>query len=130
MKNTKKNINKNLVGDPIFEAKKDKNFEKYSQEVDLKIRIAKEVYNMREQKNLSQQSLAKMAATTQRIISDIENADLNPGIFLMFKIFKVLEFTSHNIARIYNCPELFYVTNSSAGTFKSLPVESNVKINN
>ncbi|MDD5639658.1 MAG: helix-turn-helix transcriptional regulator [Candidatus Pacebacteria bacterium] len=128
MRNTKKNINKDVINDPIFEAKKDKNFGRYSQEIDLKIRIAKEVYNMREQKCLSQQSLAKMAATTQRIISDIENADLNPGTILLFRVAKALDFTSHNISRIYDCPELFYVANNS-GTFKSLPVDT-IKVNN
>jgi len=118
MKKIKKNINKKRI-DPIFEARKNSNFEKYSKEADIKIRIAEEVFFMRENRGLSQQVLAKNAETTQRVISNIENGDLNPGTFLLFKISKALNFNSHNLARIYDCSESFYVMNKSTGTLNT-----------
>lgn len=103
MKTLKKNSNNNHLIDPISEAKKNKRFKKYSQEADLKIRIAEEVFFERERKGLTQQLLAKTVGTTQRIISKIENGDLNPGTYLMFRISKALDFNAYNFIRIYDC---------------------------
>lgn len=123
-KTIKKNIDEEKVIDPILEARKSSNFEKYSQEAEMKIRIAEEVFIAREKSGLSQQNLAKIVGTTQRIISDLENGDLNPGSFLLFRIGKALNFTSHNFAKINNCPESFKimytsVKDFSAGTIKN-----------
>lgn len=113
MKNLKKNLSMKNI-DPFVEATKNKKYEEYSSEADLKIRIAEEIYAMRKLNNISQQKLAELAGTTQRIISCLENAELNPGAFLLFKIFKVLNFTSHNVAKIYNRPDILVISNGSS----------------
>jgi ribosome-binding protein aMBF1 (putative translation factor) len=119
MKKTKKNISKKTNIDPIFEARKNRNFEKYSQEASMKARIAEEVFAAREKKGLSQQNLAKIVGTTQRIISSMENGDLNPGSFLLFRVGKALDFNSHNFAKINDCPESFKIMSTSTGVFKT-----------
>ncbi len=53
--------------------------------------LAKLVYENRIALGLTQKDLAIKAGTTQRIISNIENAELNIGIKLLFKITKVLD---------------------------------------
>ncbi|MBN2837967.1 MAG: helix-turn-helix transcriptional regulator [Fusobacteriaceae bacterium] len=53
--------------------------------------LAKIIYEKRMALDLTQKDLAIKAGTTQRIISNIENAELNIGIKLLFKITKVLD---------------------------------------
>lgn len=109
MKITKKNTNK----DPIAEARKDPRFEKYSEEAMIKGRIGIEVFSKRKENNMSQQELAKAVGTTQRVISSIENGDTNPGTVLLVRIGKELNFNSHNLTKIYDCPETVMVSNLS-----------------
>lgn len=63
--------------------------------------IAEEIYSSRMALKLSQQSLAKRVGTTQKVISKIENAEVNFGIDLILRIsrelniqFKLGEFLS------------------------------------
>jgi len=94
----KKNI------DIMAEVRKNKNYAKYANEADIKIRIAEEVYKARTKKGLSQQELAKIIGTTQKVLSNIENADVNVGTVLLHKISIALGFTANNFVRIYKCP--------------------------
>ncbi|MDK2948878.1 MAG: Helix-turn-helix domain [Patescibacteria group bacterium] len=107
MKTTKKNIN-----DPILEARKDPNFEKYSEAARIRGKIGIEVFSKRKEKNMSQQELAKAVGTTQRVISSIENGDTNPGTVLLVRIGKELGFNSYNLTKIYECREVISVINS------------------
>lgn len=54
--------------------------------------IGDAVYKARNNKGLTQEELARETATTQRIISQIENADsYNMGAKMIFKLFKFLK---------------------------------------
>ena len=53
--------------------------------------LAKLIYEKRMALDLTQKDLAIKAGTTQRIISNIENAELNIGIKLLFKILRFLK---------------------------------------
>lgn len=108
MKDTSKKINM----DPLARVKESKNYDRYSEEADLKIRLAEEVFSMRQLYELSQKELAKKIGTTQKIISNIENADVNIGISLFYRIAKALKFTSVNLSKIYNADSLAYVFDS------------------
>jgi predicted transcriptional regulator len=88
--------------DPIAEARKGKYFNKLSQEAKERIRLGVEIYNTREALKMSQQSLAKKAQTTQKVISRIESGDVNVGLALLNKIAKALEFDHQNWSRIFN----------------------------
>jgi len=93
----KKNI------DPIAEARKNKHFKRYSDEADVKIRFAVAVYDARTKKRMSQQELAKKAQTTQKRISNIENADIDLGISAIYRISQALYFDSKTLADIFGC---------------------------
>ena len=76
--------------DAIAEAKKHPRYKEYAREARARIVLATEVYRAREKKGLSQQALAKRAKTTQKVISKVENGEVNVGIDLMFKIAQAL----------------------------------------
>lgn len=99
MKNT---ISKKRSIDPIAEAKKGAFFEQFSKEAQDRIRFGVEVYNVRESLGLSQQELAKRAKTTQRIISQIESADINLGFALLIRLTNALRFNYENWGRVLN----------------------------
>ena len=81
MKSTnKKNI------DPIAKAREYKLFDDYSKEARSRIVLATEIYKARTKKGISQQELAKQIKTTQKVVSKIENAEVNLGIDLLYKI--------------------------------------------
>ncbi|MBU4370230.1 helix-turn-helix transcriptional regulator [Patescibacteria group bacterium] len=103
MKNTNKKI---LTKDPMAEAKKDKDFLRHSEAAKVRIKFAVEVFKVREENGLTQQALAKMIGTTQKVVSKVENADVNIGIDLLNRIMKNLNFTSENLAEIFDCPIL------------------------
>lgn len=95
-------INKTNNIDPMAEARKLKGFAKHSREAEERIRLAEEVYKKRKGLGLSQTELAKRAETTQRIISEIENADLNIGFASLNRIGRVLNFNYKNWVNIFN----------------------------
>ena len=76
--------------DPLEEIKKDPHFSIYSAEESMKIRLAVEIYNARRSIWASQKDLAKAVFTTQRLISNIENADINVGMNLLGRIVRFL----------------------------------------
>ncbi len=93
-----KNINK----DPMAEARKNKNFNKYSKEARERIFLGLEIYNTRVSRGISQQELARMTKTTQKMISNIESASVDVRFSTLNKIKKALNFEAENWARIYS----------------------------
>jgi len=83
-------------------AKRNKSFnEKVEAELVL-IRLGVEVYDLRNSFNMTQTELAKKVKTTQKVISKIENGDVNIGFDLLNRIAKVLKFEAKNYSRIFN----------------------------
>ncbi len=96
-----KNINnKKINSDPIAEARKGKYFEQYSKEAKERIKLGVEIYNTREVLGMSQQELAEKAYTTQKVVSRIENGDVNIGFALLNRIASVLNFNYENWSNI------------------------------
>jgi len=93
-------IKKNI--DAMAEAKKYKKFQELSEDVDSRLRLAVEIYKERERMCLSQQDLAKKINSTQKVISRVENGDVNVGLDLVNRISSALSFTVNNWSRIYN----------------------------
>jgi transcriptional regulator with XRE-family HTH domain len=99
MKNTPK---KHIVIDAMGEATRSKEFKQYYKAAEARLRLAIEIYNCRIAKGLTQQKLAKLIGSTQKVISKIENGDVNIGFDLQNRIAENLEFNADNWARIYN----------------------------
>ena len=123
-----KNMNNKKINiDPIAEARKGKYFNKYSKEAKERIKLGVEIYNTRENLKISQQELAKKAETTQKVISRIENADVNVGFSLLSRIADVLGFNHENWGRIFNFNTpykfLFVGSNTVSNTTK---IEENI----
>lgn len=88
-----KNINRKKLNDPIARIRKHPKYKEYAQDARNRIDLAIDIYNFRKQKKLSQQKLAKKATTTQKVISKIENADMNMSWDLIMRILNALELT-------------------------------------
>ena len=130
--NYMKNINKKgkFNIDVIAEARKDKNFKKYSEGAEVRLNLALEVFNSRESMKLSQQRLAREISTTQKIISNIENGDVNIGIELLNRISKKLNFNSDNFVRVFGCPASVRIFPSVSNITVSMPNSEGVTVNN
>lgn len=98
-----KNTNNKINMDAMAEARRDKLFQKYSDNAEVKLRLSIEVFKKRESFNLNQQKLAKKIGTTQKVISKIENAEVNLGIDLLGRIIRSLDFSSNDLAKIFGC---------------------------
>jgi predicted transcriptional regulator len=98
--------NKKLNIDPMAEARKGKYFKQFSREAKERIKLGVEIYNAREFLNMSQQKLAEKAQTTQKVISRVENGDVNVGFALLNRIASVLNFSYKNWSSIldFNIP--------------------------
>ena len=83
-------MNKSKKIDAMAKARKHPLFKRYSKEARARILLATEIYNARTRKGLSQQALAKDAQTTQKVVSKIENGQVNVGIDLILKIIQSL----------------------------------------
>lgn len=92
--------NKKMQVDPIAEARKGKYFNQFSREAKERIKLGVEIYNAREILGMSQQKLAKEAQTTQKVISRVENGDVNIGFALLNRIASVLNFSYKNWSNI------------------------------
>ena len=92
--------NKKLNIDPIAEARRGKYFEQFSREAKERIALGVEIYNAREFLSMSQQKLAEEAQTTQKVISRVENGDVNIGFALLNRIASVLNFSYKNWSNI------------------------------
>ena len=100
MKNIIKKNKKNI--DAMAEARNHKKFQELSNDVDLRLRLAVEIYKEREKMGLRQQDLAKKIGSTQKVISRLENGDVNVGIGLINRIANALNFTVDNWSKIYS----------------------------
>jgi len=101
-----KNIfNKNT--DVLADIKMNKNYPLLAKAAEERIRLAVEVFNAREKLHLSQQVLAKAIGTTQKVISRIENGDVNVGMALVGRISEKLKFDSETFARIFQRPAIW-----------------------
>ncbi|OGY40899.1 MAG: hypothetical protein A2Y82_03450 [Candidatus Buchananbacteria bacterium RBG_13_36_9] len=83
-------MNKKIKKNPIAEARKHPKFKQFSEEAEVKIKLGIEIYDARNENDLSQQELAKLVGTTQKVISKIENAEVNAGINLLQRISRIL----------------------------------------
>ncbi len=98
MKNTNK-IKSSV--DPLAEARKNPRFLEYSKEAAGRMRLGAEVYNTRISRGLSQQELAALTGTTQKMISNIENAGVDVRYQTLNKIKDALHFQEDNWSRIF-----------------------------
>ena len=112
-----KNMNNKLANknrDPIEEARKSEKFRQYSENVMPRIRLATEVYNSRKALGLSQQALAKEMNSTQKVVSKVENGDMNLGIELLNRFADKLHFNSDHLARVFNCGQAYVIVSTDA----------------
>lgn len=101
MKNMFKKTKKQI--DAMAIAKKDKDFWLYSQPAKIKTRFAAKVFQLRKKQGISQQVLAKNIKTSQKVISQIENADVDLGINLLVRVATILNFQDEDWAEIFDC---------------------------
>ena len=74
---------------------KDPEFKKAYEEEKLKYEIARTVKETRQAKHLSQAKLAQQVRTTQRVISNVEQGQVNIGVNLLQRILIALELKIH-----------------------------------
>jgi transcriptional regulator with XRE-family HTH domain len=119
MKSTKHISKKEKIGiDPMVEARKNKGFKNHYDAAVVRIKLGVEIFNARKAKKISQQELAKKIGTTQKIISNIENGDINIGIDLLNRLSKSLGFTSEILGKIFDTPVLYWCSLQEGGIFK------------
>jgi transcriptional regulator with XRE-family HTH domain len=119
-----KNMNNKKLS-PIKRAKEFPGYEKIAKAARFRIRLSAEIYSARKKKNMSQMELSKKAETSQKVLSHIENADVNVGGELMNRLAGELSFTSETFARIFDCPAVFDASSlGSSDSQLKLPQES------
>jgi ribosome-binding protein aMBF1 (putative translation factor) len=95
-------IKKDRTTDPMAEARKNKKFALYSKEAAIRIKLGVEIYQARTAKGLSQQELARLTKTTQKMISNIESGNVDARFSTINKIKEALGFKIDNWARIFD----------------------------
>lgn len=96
-------MKKNIIKiETMKELRKDPIFQNYSREADERIKLAIEIYRSRVLLGISQQELAKITKTTQKMISNIEYASVDVRFSTLNKIRKALNFKIENWARIFS----------------------------
>lgn len=105
---------KQSVIDPISEARKNDGFSLHSKSARVSIRLAVEVYEKRKQNGLSQIDLAKKIGTTQKVISNIENGDVNIGIDLLKRLVDGLGFSNDDLGSIFESNYIYSLQNNTA----------------
>lgn len=68
----------------------DESLKKELEKLELEFELARQIIELRIEKGLTQSELAKRANTSQVVISRLENAEANPSLALIKKIFKAL----------------------------------------
>lgn len=106
--------NKRLTIDPIAEARRNDSFSLHSKSARVSVRLAAEVYEKRKQNGLSQIDLAKKIGTTQKVISNIENGDVNIGIDLLKRLVDGLGFSNNDLGSIFESSYIFSLQNNTA----------------
>lgn len=69
---------------------KDKALKKELKKLEPEFDLARQIIELRIEKKLTQAELARRAQTSQVVISRLENAEANPSLALIKKIFKAL----------------------------------------
>jgi transcriptional regulator with XRE-family HTH domain len=87
--------------DPIAEARKDKKFAFHSKSARVAVRLAVEIYAKRKQRGWNQIELAKNIGTTQKVISNIENGDVNIGVDLLKRLVDGLGLSNDDLGNIF-----------------------------
>lgn len=120
--------NKKLNIDPMAEGRKGKYFEQFSREAKERIGLGVEIYNAREILSMSQQKLAEEARTTQKVISRVENGDVNIGFALLNRIARVLNFSYKNWSNIldFNVPYNIMFVGSQTTSNTANKIKENV----
>lgn len=80
--------------------------DKYFMGALLRTRLATEVSALRTAKDITQQQLAKKIETTQKIVSEVENGNVNIGVELLGRFSKSLDFNTDNFVKIFDCPRV------------------------
>ncbi len=99
MKNMNNKNKKKAAYDPMAEARKNKDFPRYYKQAQDRIALAAELYRQRERMGISQKELAVKVGSTQKVISRIENADVNVGLSLLKRMAEALDFNCENWGR-------------------------------
>ena len=122
-----KNLNKRLTTrDALAEVRGNKNFLIYSKDAEIRVRLAAEIYNVRKfQMHWNQEDLAKKIGSTQKVISKIENGEVNVGIELLGRLVASLMLTEDSLGKIFSCPVLLNFNSSTSAS--SSVVETNQK---
>jgi len=100
------------IKDAMAEVRRGKNYNKYLKAARVRVKLAARVYDKRKEKDLTQKELAKKVYTTQKVISNIENADVNIGINLLNRITNVLDFNSEDFGVIFHCESILSFSNN------------------
>lgn len=96
-----KNISKKKSIDVLAEFRKSPRYPDLMRDAEWKIRFAVEVYNARTEQGLSQQVLAKKIGSTQKVVSNIENADVDMRVSMINRLAHALGFNALHWSRIY-----------------------------
>ncbi len=87
--------------DSIKKARELPAFKEFYKEAEERIRLGQEIYKRRIDLGISQQELANMTNTTQKMISNIESANVDIRFSTLSKLKKALNFQADNWSRIY-----------------------------
>ena len=86
-----KNISNKKIKNIIVSIEKHPSYKRISEEVDVLIKIAIEIFEARKKRGWTQQKLAKKAGTTQKVVSKVESADVNIGLDLLQRLARCLD---------------------------------------
>ena len=96
-----KNISKK-TRDVLAEVKNSPRYARLEKNAEWRIKFAIQVYNQREKIGLSQRELAKKIDSTQKVVSKIENGDVNVGIDLINRLADALQFDIENWSKTFS----------------------------
>ena len=117
----------NTNRDIMTEAKKSPKFRQASKDAMPRVRLAVEVYEARNAMGLSQQALAKEISSTQKVISRVENGDMDLGIGLLNRFVGKLQFNSDNLARVFNCGQAYvFIGTGTKNESISIPMDESL----
>ncbi|MBN2884743.1 helix-turn-helix domain-containing protein [Patescibacteria group bacterium] len=119
--------NKKVI-DTMAEARKMPGFSEIFSDANMRLRLAVEIYQSREKLGLSQQDLAKIIKSTQKVISHLESGDVNLGLSLLNRISSALHFNADNWARIldFDLPGIKFVVSAQASQCGRVIKQSNI----
>ena len=108
--------------DVLAEVKKSNNYPMLAKDADMRIYFGIEVYSRRKELGWSQQALAKKINSTQKVISNIENGDVDIQSSTINRLNYVLQFSAESWSRIFGfaLPSAFWgnvVSSNSASAF-------------